>query len=163
MSSNPSVDIRRLTADDAGIMRQLITMMGDVFDEPGHYHQAQPDDVYLRTLLARDSFIAIAALAGDDVIGGITAYVLPKYEQPRCEVFIYDLAVVETHRRQGVATALINEVRRIADEVGAWVVIIEADHGEPAPDALYSKLGTREEILHFNMSPLTGAAKGHAE
>lgn len=163
MPSIPTVDIRRLTADDIDMMRQLITMMGDVFEEPDHYHHAQPDDAYLRTLLARDSFIAIAARAGDDVIGGITAYVLPKYEQPRCEVFIYDLAVVEPHRRQGVATALINEVRRIADEVGAWVVIIEADRGEPAPDTLYSKLGTREEILHFNMSPLTDPAKKPVE
>ncbi len=163
MSSNPSVDIRRLTTDDGPIMRQVITMMGEVFEEPQVYLDAQPDDTYLRSLLERDGFIAFAALAGGAVVGGITAYVLPKYEQPRAEVYIYDLAVVEAHRRQGVATALINAVRHVAAEVGAWVVFIQADQGEPAPDSLYSKLGNREETLHFDMSPLAGSAKDRIE
>jgi len=42
-----------------------------------------------------DSFIAVAAMEGDAVIGGIAAYELRKFEQQRSEIYIYDLAVAE--------------------------------------------------------------------
>lgn len=55
-----------------------------------------------------------AAFDGDAVIGGLVAYVLDEFEQARTEIYIYDLAVAEAHRRQGVATALIDALRPIA-------------------------------------------------
>lgn len=44
------------------------------------------------------------------MVGGLAAYVLPKFEQERSEVYIYDLAIT-----------------------------------------LYAGLGTREEVLHFDI------------
>ena len=35
--------------------------------------------------------------------GALVAYVLEKFERERSEVYIYDLAVAATHRRQGIA------------------------------------------------------------
>jgi aminoglycoside 3-N-acetyltransferase I len=37
------------------------------------------------------------------VVGALAAYVLPKFERERAEVYIYDLAVAEAFRRMGVA------------------------------------------------------------
>ncbi|MGI9404951.1 MAG: hypothetical protein ACR2O4_01155 [Hyphomicrobiaceae bacterium] len=36
------------------------------------------------------------------VIGGLVAYELKKFEQERSEIYIYDLAVAAEHRRKGV-------------------------------------------------------------
>jgi aminoglycoside 3-N-acetyltransferase I len=66
-------------------------------------------------------------------------------------LYIYDLAVDERHRRQGIATALIEHLRVIAAQRGAWVVFVQADPGDAAAIALYEKLGTREEVLHFDI------------
>lgn len=44
---------------------------------------------YLERLLGRDTFIALAALEDDQVVGGVAAYVLPKFEQERSEIYIY--------------------------------------------------------------------------
>ena len=74
-------------------------------------------------------------------------------EQPRSEIYISDLAVDESWRRQGVATALIDELRRIARERGAWVIFVQGDYGDDPALALYDKLGTREEVLHFDIAP----------
>jgi hypothetical protein len=41
----------------------------------------------------------LAALQGDDVIGGIAAYELPKFERLRKEIYLYHLAVASAHRR----------------------------------------------------------------
>ena len=44
-------------------------------------------------------------------------------------------------------------LQAIATERGAYVVFVQADTGEEdaATTALYSKLGTREEVLHFDI------------
>ena len=85
-------------------------------------------------------------------VGGIAAYVLPKFEQARSEIYIYDLAVHEARRRRGIATALITELKRIAIERGAYVIYVQADYGDDAAIALYTKLGTREDVMHFDIS-----------
>jgi GNAT superfamily N-acetyltransferase len=55
--------------------------------------------------------ILLVALAGEQVVGGLVAYELEKFERERRELHIYDLAVREEHRRQGIATALIGRLR----------------------------------------------------
>ena len=95
---------------------------------------------------------AVAALQGGVVVGGLAAYVLPKFERARSEVYLYDLAVADTHRRRGIATALIAELRRIAAARGAWVVFVQADYGDDPAVALYTKLGTREDVMHFDIA-----------
>ncbi|HET6563797.1 MAG TPA: AAC(3)-I family aminoglycoside N-acetyltransferase [Xanthomonadales bacterium] len=147
------MDIRLLTPDDLALMDGLLRMFGRAFNEPGTYTGNRPGDDYLRRLLNRDYFIALAAVKAAEVVGGVVAYELIKFEQERSEIYIYDLAVAEGHRRQGIATALIGKVGEIAGERGAHAIFVQADTGvedEPAI-ALYSKLGKREEVLHFDL------------
>ena len=87
-----------------------------------------------------------------EVVGGLAAYELMKFEQERSEIYIYDLAVAEAHRRQGVATALIEHLRKIAQERGAWVIYVQADLVDEPAVALYTKLGVREDVLHFDIA-----------
>lgn len=126
-------------------------MFGEAFDEPGTYGSARPGQAYLSRLLGRDSFIALAALDGEEVVGGLAAYILDKFEQERSEVYIYDLAVAETHRRRRIATRLIGKLQHIAAERGAWVIFVQADYGDEPAIALYSRLGRREHVLHFDI------------
>ena len=145
--------VRALTRDDAALMRAMLGMFGVAFGDLETYTGAQPDTAYLERLLGSESFIALAAVNGDDVIGGLAAYVLSKFEQQRSEVYIYDLAVAEGHRRQGIATALIAVLQKIAAQRGAYVIFVQADHGDDAAIALYTKLGLREDVLHFDIEP----------
>jgi aminoglycoside 3-N-acetyltransferase I len=97
--------------------------------------------------------IALVALEGEEVTGGLVAYLMDKFERARREAYIYDLAVAEPHRRKGVATALIRSLQEIAEASGAWVVFVQADYSDPPAVALYEKLGVREEVLHFDLKP----------
>lgn len=146
-------DVRVLGAGDLVAFRAMLVMFGRAFDDVPTYTSHQPDDDYLAGLLARDTFLAIAAFAGEAVVGGLAAYVLPKFEQARSEIYIYDLAVAEAHRRRGVATALIRELQALAAARGAYVIFVQADHGDDAAIALYTKLGVREDVLHFDIPP----------
>ena len=132
-------------------MRAMLTMLGDAFGEPDTFSKAPPSDAYLRRLLGSDSFIALVAVKEDEVVGGLAAYELRKFEQERSEFYIYDLAVAEAHRRQGIATALIEALKPIAAERGAWVIFVQADYGDDPAIALYTKLGVREDVMHFDI------------
>jgi ribosomal protein S18 acetylase RimI-like enzyme len=154
---NQITSIRALNASDVVDFRSMLALFGAAFDDRKTYLSAQPDDDYLRRLLASDTFISVAAFDGMTLIGGIAAYVLPKFEQARSEIYIYDLAVHEQHRRKGVATSLITELKRLAAERGAFVIYVQAEYGYDAAIALYTKLGTREDVMHFDILPADGA------
>lgn len=132
-------------------MYGLLDMFGKAFGDERSYGERRPGAAYLAGLLARDEFIALAATDGDQVVGGLAAYELRKFEQERSEVYIYDLAVAASHRRRGIATRLIEALRRIARARGAYVVYVQADHGDEPAIALYTKLGRREDVLHFDI------------
>lgn len=149
----PSFSIRLLGGSDFGALRAVLTLFGDAFDDHESYVARQPSDHYLQDLLSSRTFVAIAALSGSNVIGGLAGYVLPKFEQERSEFYIYDLAVAEAHRRQGVATALIDTLKRVAADRGIHVIFVQADYGDDPAVALYTKLGTREDVMHFDIAP----------
>ncbi|MBZ8178628.1 AAC(3)-I family aminoglycoside N-acetyltransferase [Oscillatoria salina] len=145
-------EIKQLKSSDILLMRDLLDCFGTEFNEPDTYQEKQPSDRYLGELLDSSTFIAMIAWAENRVVGGLTAYELKKVEQTRSEIYIYDLAVKESFRRKGIATALIDSLKPIAKERNAWVIFVQADLGDEPAIQLYSKLGVREEVLHFDIA-----------
>lgn len=149
-----ALTLRRLGPGDAAWAEALNDLFGAAFDDPATYGGDPPGAEHLDALLVRDHIIVLVAFVGGMLAGGIVAYELDKIEQRRREIYLYDLAVVEEHRRRRVATALIEELQRIAGDRGAWAVFVQADHGDDPAVALYTKLGTREDVMHFDLPPL---------
>lgn len=154
-------DLRQLTPGDLDLMDAVLELFGEAFDDPAAYTARRPGAPYLRKLLGRDTFIALAALDDGAVVGALCAYVLEKFEQERSEIYVYDLAVGAGHRRRGIATGLIAALGDIAAARGAYVMFVQADTGpeDEAAIALYSKLGVREQVLHFDI-PVTPSGDG---
>jgi aminoglycoside 3-N-acetyltransferase I len=146
------VRIYQLTAGDVPTMHAVLTVFGEAFDEVETYGGKRPSPAYLQRLLASDYFIVLAAAKGCEVVGALAAYELKKFEQQRSEIYIYDLAVAAAHRREGIATALILELKKIAAARGAYVIFVQADLGDDPAIALYTKLGAREDVLHFDIA-----------
>ncbi|MGH8223098.1 MAG: AAC(3)-I family aminoglycoside N-acetyltransferase [Woeseiaceae bacterium] len=144
--------MRLLGPGDVPLFEALMSMFGEAFEEADTYTSARPEAAYVERLLGSDYFIALAALEKGEVVGGIAAYELQKFEQARSEIYIYDLAVAAAHRRKGIATALIQELNQLAAERGAYIIFVQADAGDFPAIALYSKLGVREDVLHFDIA-----------
>ena len=147
----PEFSVHQLTSDDLPMMHSLLSMFGDAFNDADAYGANRPDAAYLQNLLGGNTFIALAALKDGEVVGGLAAYELQKFEQQRSEIYIYDLAVAEAHRRQGISSALIKELQTIAAARGAYVIFVQADYGDDPAIALYTKLGVREDVMHFDI------------
>ncbi|KAF1718570.1 AAC(3)-I family aminoglycoside 3-N-acetyltransferase [Pseudoxanthomonas yeongjuensis] len=145
------ISIRRLTSADIAEMRAMLGVLGRAFGEIDTFTEKQPRSTYLTRLLDSETFITLAAFDDGHVIGGLVAYVLEKFEQERSEIYIYDLAVEEECRRRGVATGLIEALKDIAARLGAYVIFVQADYGDDPAIALYTKLGIREDVMHFDI------------
>jgi aminoglycoside 3-N-acetyltransferase I len=146
------IQTQRLTATDIPLMRALNALFAEAFEDPEHYTANPPPDAWFARQLANPQTIALVAMDAGEMVGGLVAYELPKLEQARSEVYIYDLAVADAHRRKGVATALIELLKGIARDCGAWVVYVQADYGDDPAIALYTKLGAREDVMHFDIA-----------
>lgn len=142
---------RTLSPADVGLIKDLLAMFGAAFEDEEAYQSRVPTDAYLSRLLAKEHVIAVVALANGKVIGGLTSYQLDKFEQDRREIYIYDLAVLDEHRRKGVATGLIEELRRAAAERNVYVIFVQADLVDGPAIALYESLGTKETAHHFDI------------
>ena len=150
-SKDISVTVRRLHSVDVALMRELNQLFAAAFNDAEVYTRVPPDDSYLCALLGKEHVIALVALVSGQVVGGLVAYELEKFERARSELYIYDLAVTEDYRRRGVATALIQQLRDIAASRGVWVIYVQADYGDNAAIGLYEKLGVREDVMHFDI------------
>ena len=147
-----NLTIQQILPEGIALMEALLATFGEAFDDVETYSGHRPSADYLRQLLKSDYFIAIAAMKAGGVVGGLTAYELKKFEQERSEIYIYDLAVAAPHRREGIATALIQKLKEVAAERGAYVIFVQADLDDDPAIELYTKLGIREDVLHFDIA-----------
>mgnify|MGYP002788175566 CR=1 FL=1 len=143
--------IQRLTSADAALFTGMLDLFEAAFDDSESYGRARPNRSYIERLLESETFVALVAIGDGAVVGALAAYELQKFEQERSEFYIYDLAVAEGHRRRGVATALIHRLQEIAARRGAYVIFVQADYGDDPAIALYTRLGAREDVMHFDI------------
>ncbi len=146
-------DFRILGPDDILLVRELLNLFSDAFEEPESYTANQPSDVYLASSLAARDFVLVAALADGMVVGGFGGYELAKFEQERRELFIYDLAVEEAYRRRGIATAMLEFAQEIARERNAYLVWIQSEADDEAASAVYSQFAKPLLANSFEFSP----------
>jgi aminoglycoside 3-N-acetyltransferase I len=160
MSIAPQYNYRRLTRDDVTLLKELLRVFGHAFNDNETYQHAIPTDEYLTNLLGKEHFIVVVAIMGKAVVGGLAGYVLEKFEQRRREIYIYDLAVSDAHRRKGVATGMINALKDITASQGAYVIFVQADLEDGPAIALYRSLGTMKPAHHFDIE--VGTIKSEA-
>ena len=137
MTRPPVTTVRRLGTADVEEARRLFLLMADVFE-----NATEPlGDGYLTRMLGSEAFWALAAYLDGDLVGGLTAHTLPMTVRETTEVFIYDVAVRETHQRRGVGRALMAEMCALAAASGAKAVFVPADNEDTHALDFYRAVG----------------------
>jgi ribosomal protein S18 acetylase RimI-like enzyme len=126
------ITFRLLAPDDEGVVRQLATYEG-----PG-----DPE-----ALLADPRTLMLVAFHGDLPVGFVLAHELPRRHGDPAKLFVYEVDVAESHRRRGIASALLAQLAELARERGipTGFVLTEPDNG-PA-NALYRSAGGATEAV----------------
>lgn len=151
------ISVRRLLPGDEAATAAMVAMMNAVFDEPSEPLSAD----YVAAILRRDSFWAIAAFDGTEVVGGLTAHTLPMTRSPASEIFIYDLAVRTDLQRQGVGSRLMQQLAAAAARQGISEIFVPADNEDTGALEFYLAQGsTPSPVTIFTLPPRPPRASG---
>jgi ribosomal protein S18 acetylase RimI-like enzyme len=120
------ISFRLLSPGDEAVVRELAT-----YDAPG-------DPV---ALLADRRTLMLVAFDGEQPVGFVLAHELPRRHGERAKLFLYEVDVSESHRRRGIASALLARLAELARERGIRVGFVLTDPGNGPANALYRGAG----------------------
>ena len=148
MNGEPKpIEIKRLNESDLRFFKSLIDLFNIVFEED---RSNIGNDENLSGLLGNAQFIVMAALAEQEVVGGLTAYELPMYYADHSEVFVYDLAVKPEYQRMGIGKELIRSLKADCSRKGVREFFVLAhEEDEHAIEFYHSTGGKSERVVNF--------------
>ncbi|MBA2407708.1 MAG: GNAT family N-acetyltransferase [Chitinophagales bacterium] len=144
------IKVERLTHSDVSKFTNLIRLFEDVFEMKDFQI---PDQGYLQQLLKKDDFFVFVALWDNNVVGGLTSYIMQQYYSKSPLVYIFDLAVKTEFQRQGIGKMLIESNNRYCKVIGAESVMVQAHEVDDHAVKFYHSTGaTAEKVIHFDYS-----------
>jgi ribosomal protein S18 acetylase RimI-like enzyme len=142
------IEYKKLESGDLDRLSELIKLYEEVFEMEDF---TLPAAQYLQSLLERETVIFYVAMIDNNVVGGLTAHVLPSTYFPSSEVYIYDLAVETEFQRKGIGRQLINSLKEYCASLGLKEVFVQADlEDRHAIDFYRATGGIAESVVHFS-------------
>lgn len=91
--------------------------------------------------------VVLVAFDGDEQVGFVLAHDLPRRRGATRQLLVYEVEVVESHRRRGIARSLLEHLAGLGIPEG--FVLTEPDND--AANALYKSAGgTRSEVVMWD-------------
>lgn len=118
--------VKRLSSNDAPVFDHIAP---DVFDEA-----VEPQR--LAAYLSGPGHLMVLALEGD-VIVGQCAGVIHRHPDKETELYVDEVGTASTHRRQGIARAMVDELFAWGRELGCAEAWLGTELDNDAANALY--------------------------
>lgn len=137
-----------LVIDDVYEFEKLLVAFGEIFEEDIDY----PSKEYLTKLLRSEQLLVITAKVGNEVVGGLTAYVLVNYQAEGASIYIYDLGVKESFRNNGIGKSLIKFLIDYSKQNNIQDIFVDTEQiDNEAAIAFYNKTGfdTETKVLQY--------------
>jgi ribosomal protein S18 acetylase RimI-like enzyme len=128
----PGIAIRLLAPGDESIVRKLAADDG----------AGDPE-----ALLADPRTLMLVAFDGERPVGFVLGHELPRRHGERAKLFVYEVDVVENHRRRGIASALLARLAEVARERGIQTGFVLTEPGNGPANALYRSAGGATEAV----------------
>lgn len=118
--------VKRLSSSDAPVFARIAP---DVFDE-------LVGPVQLATYLAAPGHIMVVAI-DDDLVVGQCAGVIHRHPDKPTELYVDEVGTASTHRRQGIARAMLDELFVWGRELGCAEAWLGTELDNEAANGLY--------------------------
>ena len=112
------MQVRRLVADDSELALEALRLL----KAPDGYPTPPPE--YLAGFLSRGDNVLIVATVDGVPAGFLLAYLLDRIDRDQPMMFLYEIGVAESHRRRGIGTQMIAELKAVCrshDVMKMWV------------------------------------------
>jgi aminoglycoside 6'-N-acetyltransferase I len=134
-----AVTLKRMSPGDEAVFDNVDA---DVFDEPIH-------PARMRTYLSAPGHLMVLALDGDLVVGQCAAVVHHHPDKPD-ELYIDEVGTASTHRRQGIAKAMMAELFAWGRELGCVDSWLGTETDNVEANGLYTGIrGKPGEIMVY--------------
>jgi aminoglycoside 3-N-acetyltransferase I len=148
----------RLKARDAELLQEINALFHEVFQYDTPPSASLP---YLERLLFSERHLVFALTYQHELVGALTAHLLPDLYSENTEVFIYDIAVKPQWQRLGFGARLLKAVQNNALKNGYAHIWVAADvEDEHALDFYRKHGGEASEVQHFEFKPSPKHVKG---
>ncbi len=140
-------NLKILQVQDIEDFKALISIFKEVFED----HSPPASPTQLKQLLSDKNFFVITAAHNQKIIGGLTAYILNKYNKPKPEVFLYDIGVTPSFQRQGVGRLLLHHLKEYCKKMNFEMFFVQADGDDSDAIAFYkASKGKPSEVINFD-------------
>jgi len=126
-----NIQIRRLGRHDAGVAEKAVR----------GFKGSSRSAVSLQQFLANPANYLLIAEAEGEVGGFLMAYRLERADREASQMFVYELGVAMPWRGQGLATALVEEIKALARAEGMFEVFVLTSKGNEPARRLYARTG----------------------
>jgi aminoglycoside 3-N-acetyltransferase I len=145
-----NVEIYQLGQHDTRSFTKLLTLFAEVFEMERF---APPTEEHLEYVLSKENFLAFTASVSDQIVGGVTCYILDQYYNTSSYIYIFDLAVHPQYQRMGFGRRLLQAVIERGKSLGAEEVFVQADDVDIHALEFYrASGGLAEKVTHFTYS-----------
>jgi ribosomal protein S18 acetylase RimI-like enzyme len=104
--------VRRFQPGDEQLALQAVREVMPVDQREGR----EPSIQHLQRILGDDANYLIIALSGNDPVGYLTAYRMPALACDASMIYLYEIEIASTYRRQGIGKKMINLLMKYAGE-----------------------------------------------
>lgn len=143
-----TIEIKKLGVDDVVLFSQMVKLFEEVFEMKNFN---LPPILHLENTLQKENFMAFVALFEQEIVGGMTVYILDQYYSEKRLAYIFDLAVLPKHQRKGIGKQMINFLKRFCKERDFEEIFVQADAIDAYALRFYRSTGISEEedVRHF--------------
>ncbi len=157
--SESTIEIRRLGRDDGDLALEAISQLKAADWEGQGGKPKSLTANYLARFLRYDDHFLIVAVENAEPVGYLLAYELSRVDRDQAMMFLYEIGVAESQRRQGIGAAMIDEIKSICRERNIMKMWVETNESNVAAMRLYQTAGGKQveedDIVQFGWTPET--------
>lgn len=113
-----------------------------------------PPEKHLQKVLNNEKFIVFVAKIDGQVVGGLTGHLLDRYDAEKPSLYLYDIAVLPEHQRNGIGKRLIGAMQAYCAANGISEAFVQAETEDEQAVTFYRKTAASSELhaIHFTYS-----------
>jgi aminoglycoside 3-N-acetyltransferase I len=134
------VEVKRLLPGDQELARRAINTVKPA-QERNHGNVTVD---YMRRFLKQEKNVLIVATEQQHPVGFALAYRLDRVDRDQAMMLFYEIAVLESHRRRGIAAAMVNRLKEICRQHKIMKMWVCTGKSNAAAIHLYRSTGGRQ-------------------